>query len=119
MNHWVYIYPDELALALMERAGQKYRPSNGTEGELFIESWCCQCARDVAAQADDDCCEILGNTYAFSEEDPEYPNEWQYGTNGQPMCTAFVPFGMPIPPARDEHTVDMFDGAAALTSPTE
>ncbi|WP_299533421.1 hypothetical protein [uncultured Herbaspirillum sp.] len=120
MNHWAYIYPDELALTLMARAGQKYRPSNGTEGELFIESWCCQCARDASSQAnDDECCEIIGKTFAFSEDDPEYPAEWQYGTNGQPMCKSFVPIGMPIPPSPDVHTIDMFDGIGEPTSSSE
>ena len=42
------IYPVEWAEMTKERAGQKYQPSNGTEGELFMACWCGKCARDKA-----------------------------------------------------------------------
>lgn len=38
------IHPDELAA--MHTPGEKYQPSNGTEGECFFDAWCRQCARD-------------------------------------------------------------------------
>lgn len=111
------IYPDNFAKKLIDLAGQKYQPSNGTEGMCFFEAWCCLCARDKAMRegADfDECednerCDIIANTMAYSPEDPEYPAEWQYGKDGQPCCTAFVPAGEPIPAPRDEHTLDMFE----------
>ena len=34
------IYTDTLARLLVKRAGEKYRPSNGTEGECFFAAWC-------------------------------------------------------------------------------
>lgn len=34
--HAQTIYPDSFAKMLLERAGQKYQPSNGTEGECFF-----------------------------------------------------------------------------------
>lgn len=116
----INIYPADFAAMTASRAGQKYRPSNGTEGECFIESWCGQCARDKAMResADfDDCddnevCEIIGRTFAHDIDDPEYPIEWQYGKDGQPRCTAFVPDGQSIPLPMDEQTVDMFAASA-------
>jgi hypothetical protein len=112
------IYPADLAAMNTECAGQKYRPSNGTEGECFISSWCGQCVRDKSAREgapledcdDNEVCNIIARTFAHEVSDPEYPGEWQYGKDGQPCCTAFVLAGQPIPPAKDEHTVDMFGG---------
>lgn len=100
------IYPDDFAKVLIERAGQKYRPSNGTEGDCFFEAWCWQCASD---QSVPEGCQIIGATMAYDVNDPDYPQEWQYGKDGQPCCTAFVPAGQPIPAPRDEHTADLFE----------
>ncbi|WP_424682949.1 hypothetical protein [Frateuria sp. YIM B11624] len=82
-----------------------YRPSNGTEGAGFIDHWCGNCARDA-----DENCPILARTFQLDVTDPEYPAEWCYGDAGVPQCTAFVPDGEPVPPARCERTIDMFDG---------
>lgn len=115
--HAQTIYPDSFAKMLLEWAGQKYQPSNGTEGECFFEAWCRQCARDRSMREgdipdecdDNEVCRIIADTMTYSPEDAEYPNEWQYGKNGQPCCTAFVPAGQPIPAPRDVHTIDMFE----------
>jgi len=90
-----------------ERAGEKYRPSNGTEGDLFIGAWCHQC-QYIA-------CPIVGLTMAYSVEDDEYPEEWQYAHDGQPCCTAFVDAveSEPVPPTRCPLTVDMFEQGGA------
>lgn len=59
----------------------KYRPSNGTEGEMFMQRWCGRCA------AFDDC-PIWIDTMTYDTDDPEYPAEWIYqGKN--PVCTAY------------------------------
>ncbi|UIF90918.1 hypothetical protein [Cupriavidus sp. UYPR2.512] len=115
------IYPDSFAKMLLERAGQKYQPSNGTEGECFFEAWCRQCARDRSMREGDDfdecddneVCGIIANTMAHKPEDDEYPKEWIYGKDGQPCCTAFVQAGQPIPPERDPFTRDLFEELAA------
>lgn len=78
------LYMPGLAEKLKHRAGFKWRPSNGTEGEIFRESWCEKCKKD----ANEDC-PILAATLAFSVEDEKYPMEWQYGEDGQPKCSAF------------------------------
>lgn len=68
-----------------------YRPSNGTEGEIF-ESWFCQrCLLDQ-----DSSCEIHTRAIAFNEDAPGYPKEWVIPENteewpGDAKCTAFVP----------------------------
>ena len=53
------IYPPEWAAIAKVNAGRKYRPSNGTEGDMFLNAWCCHCARDKAMRegADFDECD--------------------------------------------------------------
>ena len=95
-----------------------YRPSNGTEGQIFFENWCYHCARDKAmreGQPFDECddnelCEIIGKTFEFDIDEPGYPTEWRYGADGDPCCAAFIEAGSPVP-VKDEHTIDMFADA--------
>ena len=111
------IYPDDYAAMLAPRAGEKWRPSNGTEGDYFFSRWCCQCERDKSLSSDkdfDDCdegerCEIINRTFLHDVDHPEYPVEWQYGKDGQPCCIAFCAKGQPIPTERCKLTVDMFE----------
>jgi hypothetical protein len=88
----LYSYPDHMAERLKARAGQSYRPSNGTEGDMFYGALCRRCKRDAKfreTQDGEDGCRILVNTMVFSSEDAEYPKEWVYAADGQPTCTAF------------------------------
>lgn len=82
---------------------EPYRPSNGTEGEMFISRWCSNCQHDAAARIGDgfDGCEILGRTFALSITDPEYPAEWREDGPSGPRCTAFLAEGdvEPLDPA--------------------
>lgn len=110
------IYPESLAAAYVSQAGEKYRPSNGTEGECFFASWCRQCQRDKALREgvdfdecdDDERCDIVARTCAFDVEDAGYPAEWQYGKDGQPCCMAFIPAGDEIPMPRCTQTLELF-----------
>lgn len=74
-------------------ADKPYRPSNGTEGEMFCSEWCDRCTRDEAARRDmawiEAGCPVRAGTFAFAIDDPDYPKEWVYGPDGQPVCTAF------------------------------
>lgn len=97
---------------------QLYRPSNNCEGHWFYSEWCCNCARDAAMSEDlpiDECddnqkCEILGNTLIYEVDNPNYPQEWRYcDKTGQPICTAFIAIGEPIPKPRCNKTIDMFE----------
>lgn len=84
------IYPDGLAERFKEHAGEKYRPSNGTEGCFFQEAFCDHCKHDKSIRdGTGDGCRILAATMAYDVEDEKYPVEWQYGNDGQPKCTAF------------------------------
>lgn len=74
--------------------GKPYQPSNGSEGEMFMHSWCAQCKADAAFRQDMDSadgCPIIADTMSLRVTDPDYPKEWQWSERGQPICTAFEP----------------------------
>lgn len=81
--------------------GERYEPSNGTEGGCFIESWCTNCARDKVmngeatqeeADADDSLyCQVLNASYRGEAV------EWREMPDGEVKCIAFVPQGERIP----------------------
>ena len=64
-----------------------YRPSNGTEGDVFMQQYCYRCAKD---NPDNEVyCHILGATMAFDLSDEGYPKDtWVY-FNDDPTCLAF------------------------------
>jgi len=81
-----------------------YRPSNGTEGEIFDDEWCANCERDRLFREDPDRhdgCPIVAAALAYDVDDPEYPAEWVEVPTIAPdglmvncgKCTAFVPIG--------------------------
>lgn len=111
----VFIQPKLPRVKFLEGApGESYMPSNGSEGEYFINQWCSECARDKAMNGtvlregrddnEDDWCEILGRSF----REDAIP-EWVYGEDGQPKCTEFVSMDEPIPTPRCLNTPDMFD----------
>lgn len=72
---------------------RKYRPSNGTEGDIFMGQFCRQCTKNFK-------CDIQIKTMAYDVEDNEYPVEWQRSSEGikiyagmkdseNVLCTAF------------------------------
>ena len=68
------------------REMEKYRPSNGWEGEMFMDDFCYQCKKD---DPDNDLlCPIIALTMSFNIDDKGYPIEWCY-IDGKPTCTAF------------------------------
>ena len=82
-----------------------YRPSNGTEGMAFQETWCDRCRRDATGR-----CPILGATMLFDIDDPEYPREWTFADDGAPICTAFVDRSAPRRGFHCRKTADLFGG---------
>lgn len=66
-------------------ASRPYRPSNGTEGEIFQCEFCYRCAKDMPSRH----CKIALRAFAFDIRDPQYPAEWIEDLEG-PRCTAFV-----------------------------
>lgn len=98
-----------------------YRPSNGTEGEIFMGQWCAKCALDCHGKNppdlpmeqsgsgegsliliwgdDEPLCEILGQAMAGGS-----PGEWVQDDAG-PRCTAF---------RRDDALDEGFDPQGAM-----
>jgi hypothetical protein len=94
-----------------------YRPSNGTEGEVFHEAFCYQCRYygDVIGKVPP--CAIQDAALALQVDDPGYPAEWIEDEEG-PRCTAFEP--IPIRPRRERrdtvrrHRPDRLQGTLSL-----
>jgi len=80
------MFPPDLAERCKASVGQKYQPSNGTEGAIFQELFCMRCVR---CKQGDESCDIATRAWWLDLSDPNYPSEWQYGPDGQPKCTAF------------------------------
>jgi len=71
-----------------EKAGQPYRPSNGTEGTMFEEMFCGQCIHDEGPHG----CPLAALANAFDLDDAEFPRDkWVHDENGSPKCTDFEP----------------------------
>ncbi|WP_278983242.1 hypothetical protein [Sphingobium yanoikuyae] len=70
-----------------------YRPSNGTEGEIFMSQWCAKCTLDRGRREGDafDGCEIIDLTMAYDIDDPSYPDAWVRDDDGTPHCLKFAP----------------------------
>ena len=66
---------------------KKYRPSNETEGEAFIDHYCMRCIHCDPDPNGKKQCDILCRSLAYSVSDPKYPTEWTYDENGSPICT--------------------------------
>ena len=70
-----------------------YRPSNGTEMQIFQCNWCEKCEWWPLAPADPNQCGIFAMAIVHEVEDPEYPKEWVVESEDNPffgVCTAFV-----------------------------
>lgn len=68
-------------------AGQPFRPSNGTGGDIFRSHWCDECEKD---RYESKPCRIFTRTLILDIGDAGYPKEWRYDDHGAPECTAFV-----------------------------
>lgn len=84
----------------------KYRPANGTEGDIFRAEWCDSCA--LLKDENEEYCQILGSTFMFHTDDPGYPDEWEYDEDGNPCCTEYL-HDSEKPMPRCTRTIDMFD----------
>lgn len=117
-------WPDgtpEAELERRPRTNWKWRPSNGTEGEIFQEQFCENCVHDRAYREDKTRgvpCKVLTMIMACDIGDPEYPEEFSE-KDGDRRCTKFQRVieeklvfddegGLVDTGARCEHTPDMF-----------
>ncbi|WP_299378473.1 hypothetical protein [uncultured Kiloniella sp.] len=80
------IYPDG---AFEESAGKPYRPSNGTEGDFFIDAWCVNCYRFDEEDGPFNC-PIYERMMCHQIGEEGYPQELVWGETGQPLCQAFI-----------------------------
>lgn len=70
---------------------RKYRPSNGSEGMWFVETYCSRCIHEKFMHTndhEDKKCDIFSNTLIFNVNEKGYPEEWIYDDNENPKCTA-------------------------------
>ena len=85
---------------------EKYRPSNGTEGEWFQAKFCENCTKDSEARP----CRILGYTMIFDVDDKDYPKQWVKDVGaewpGNPRCTAFSDRSLRKPRGRSSRVRD-------------
>lgn len=90
----------------------KYRPANGTEGAIFQDRFCDQCAHDTYNAETDTgkSCEILMRTMLHGVDDSEYPEEWQQLPDEAPKCTAFLSQDSESVKPRCKNTIDLFEG---------
>ena len=66
----------------------KFRPSNGTEGDMFMERNCFRCIKDDEEKGI--LCSLIAASFKYEIDDPRYPVEWQ-GDFADPqtwVCTA-------------------------------
>jgi hypothetical protein len=74
------------------KKNKKYRPSNGSEGDWFMESFCIKCKHEYYLRTGKDNarqCKILDATMMLNIDNPQYPKEWTYDDNDNPICTKF------------------------------
>ena len=75
------------------KQGDTYCPSNGTEGDYFMAKFCDRCIHEKFSHTQnhrDKQCDILSRSMIYDRKDKEFPKEWQYGENDNPLCTAWV-----------------------------
>jgi hypothetical protein len=53
-------------------ADKPYRPSNGTEGMVFVRRFCARCVKE----SEDYPCDIRRRALVFQIGEPQYPTEW-------------------------------------------
>ena len=70
--------------------GKPYRPSNGTEGDYFIDEFCMNCINCNPDPDGEKQCDILRDTFVFDISDEGYPKQWVYDDNEKPSCTDWI-----------------------------
>lgn len=77
----LYCHPDQ--------AGESFQPSNGTDGMMFTDEFCCNCIHQHPDPDHEKQCMILMRTLVYYTTDPQYPKEWRFNAEGWPVCTAW------------------------------
>lgn len=74
-----------MTVAIVGKA-ERWRPSNGTGGDIFYSRWCEHCERE--RYPDSKPCGILTKTLIYRMDDKKYPKQWVRDDEG-PKCLAF------------------------------
>jgi len=67
-----------------------YRPSNGTEGMIFMEHFCFECIHEKFSHTQNQAdlkCEIMTNSMIYDLDESGYPKEWIRNEREEPLCT--------------------------------
>lgn len=72
-----------------------YRPANGTDGMIFEARFCDRCVHDENQD-----CDIHDRALLYDITEAQYPVEWQYDEDGDPVCVKFAT--ELAPPSREE-----------------
>ena len=72
------------------KANMPYRPSNGTEGDIFKHYFCDKCKHKDNHELEL-WCPILTNAALYEPDEVGYPREWHYDSAGYPLCEAYEP----------------------------
>lgn len=75
------------------KMNEKYRPSNGSDGDAFTAQYCNQCAHDAKYRETndgEDGCLTRFETMLYDIKNEKYPKEWIYDKDGKPACTKFL-----------------------------
>ena len=67
-----------------------YFPSNGTEGECFIATWCENCRKDTGLRGGKVFCSIFNKSLTC--EQSVIIKQWIINDKGEPECTSFVDY---------------------------
>lgn len=97
---------------LVDMKGKPYCPSNGTEGEGFLEHYCANCFHDDYSRTGNEgerSCDIILRAMVFGIKDPEYPKEWVFAENNVPTCTKFWDYTKGEPPVIDPKQTNLFE----------
>jgi len=67
--------------------GDSFYPSNGTDGDSFMEKFCYNCTKDTGGRGGKTYCSIVTGALIGKK-----PKQWIY-QDGKPTCTSFVKLG--------------------------
>ena len=79
------MWPQSSAEMMKKHAGKPWRPSNGTEGMIFMDNVCAACRIGAGN------CIIIPEIMAHSLDSENYPDAWYIGECGYPQCKSYDP----------------------------
>lgn len=87
--------------------GKPYCPSNGSEGDGFMEAYCYKCFYEDGDK--EGTCQILSDAMSYFMDEEGYPVEWIFGQDNYPTCTKFWDVTKGEPPINDPNQANLFE----------